>query len=65
MRDNFIMSLVIITFIIGYFIFTSKLNKDTFINQNIADTRGYILNTENYILKRINISFKNLYDIFF
>lgn len=65
MRDNFIMSLVIITFIIGYFIFTSKLNKDRFINKNIADTRGHILMTENNILKRLNISVKNLHDIFF
>lgn len=38
MRDNVILLFVILLFIIGYFKFTSKINKDQFINTNLSNT---------------------------
>lgn len=37
MRDNVILLFVILLFIIGYFKFTSKINKDQFINANLSN----------------------------
>ena len=65
MRENLIMACIIIMFIIGYFIFTSKLNKDAFINTNMLNTRGHILVTEDNILTRLDNSVKKLHDTFF
>lgn len=37
MRGNLILLFVILLFIIGYFKFTSKINKDQFINANLSN----------------------------
>ena len=37
MRDNVILLFVILLFIIGYFKFTSKINKDQFVNTNLSN----------------------------
>ena len=62
MRDNIILLFVIVIFAIGYFRFTSKINKDQFNNQgNLLNLNSYkyvfgdkIQNTINGISKSIN-----------
>ena len=65
MRDNLIMAMVIITFVIGYFIFTSKINKDKFINKNMSYSPGHLIATENDILTGFDDTVLDLKDNFF
>jgi uncharacterized protein YxeA len=62
MRDNIILLMVVLIFVAGYFIFTSKINHDKFTEIVNTSLHPYVLvekvsNTHNNIIKQLKDDF--------